>query len=110
MKRTGSIRPYAPQFACFSIADKALVDSLFAKYRFDVVVNLAAQAGVRYSIGMLGHGLSTAFSLLYTIYCSLYVNLHTIYRFSLPSNPCPSNQHSDSKTVTAPKLNRFFNR
>ena len=33
-----------------SIADKALVESLFDKYRFDVVVNLAAQAGVRYSI------------------------------------------------------------
>lgn len=33
-----------------NIADKALVDSLFEKYRFSVVVNLAAQAGVRYSI------------------------------------------------------------
>ena len=33
-----------------SIADKALVDRLFAEYKFDVVVNLAAQAGVRYSI------------------------------------------------------------
>ncbi len=33
-----------------NIADKALIDSLFEKYRFDVVVNLAAQAGVRYSI------------------------------------------------------------
>ena len=33
-----------------SIADKSLVDGLFVKYRFDVVVNLAAQAGVRYSI------------------------------------------------------------
>ncbi len=33
-----------------SIADKALVESLFEQYRFDVVVNLAAQAGVRYSI------------------------------------------------------------
>ena len=33
-----------------SIGDKALVDSLFEKYRFDVAVNLAAQAGVRYSI------------------------------------------------------------
>ena len=33
-----------------SIADKALVDDLFAEYRFDVAVNLAAQAGVRYSI------------------------------------------------------------
>ncbi len=33
-----------------SIADKQLVDSLFAEHRFDIVVNLAAQAGVRYSI------------------------------------------------------------
>lgn len=33
-----------------SIADKALVDGLFAEYRPAVVVNLAAQAGVRYSI------------------------------------------------------------
>jgi len=33
-----------------SISDKALVDSLFEKYHFDIVVNLAAQAGVRYSI------------------------------------------------------------
>ena len=32
------------------IADKALVDSLFEEYRFDIVVHLAAQAGVRYSI------------------------------------------------------------
>ena len=33
-----------------SIGDRELVDRLFAEYRFDVVVNLAAQAGVRYSI------------------------------------------------------------
>ena len=33
-----------------SIADKSLIDSLFEKYHFDIVVNLAAQAGVRYSI------------------------------------------------------------
>ena len=33
-----------------SIADKALVDNLFAEHHFDIVVNLAAQAGVRYSI------------------------------------------------------------
>lgn len=33
-----------------NIADRALVDSLFAEYRFAIVVNLAAQAGVRYSI------------------------------------------------------------
>ena len=33
-----------------NIADKALMEELFRTYRFDVVVNLAAQAGVRYSI------------------------------------------------------------
>ena len=33
-----------------SIADKELVDFIFAKYKPAVVVNLAAQAGVRYSI------------------------------------------------------------
>lgn len=38
------------EFIRGNIADKALVFSLFEKYHFDVVVNLAAQAGVRYSI------------------------------------------------------------
>lgn len=33
-----------------NIADKALVESVFEKYKPQVVVNLAAQAGVRYSI------------------------------------------------------------
>lgn len=33
-----------------NLADKATIDSLFKKYHFAVVVNLAAQAGVRYSI------------------------------------------------------------
>ena len=32
------------------IADKELMDKLFAELKFDIVVNLAAQAGVRYSI------------------------------------------------------------
>ena len=35
------------------LADKALIDSLFEQYQFDVVVNLAAQAGVRNSIDYL---------------------------------------------------------
>lgn len=38
------------EFIRGDIADKALVDFCFQKYGFDVVVNLAAQAGVRYSI------------------------------------------------------------
>ena len=33
-----------------NIADRALIDSLFDTYKFSIVVNLAAQAGVRYSI------------------------------------------------------------
>ena len=33
-----------------NLADKAAVEHLFESYRFQVVVNLAAQAGVRYSI------------------------------------------------------------
>lgn len=33
-----------------SIGDRHLLEELFRKYRFDIVVNLAAQAGVRYSI------------------------------------------------------------
>lgn len=33
-----------------SISDKVLIDSLFEEYKPNVVVNLAAQAGVRYSI------------------------------------------------------------
>ncbi|WP_161978989.1 NAD-dependent epimerase/dehydratase family protein [Streptococcus sp. S784/96/1] len=32
------------------LAEKSLIDSIFEKYRPDIVVNLAAQAGVRYSI------------------------------------------------------------
>ena len=55
--RLGQIEALAAQkkesrwtFLRGSIADRALVDDCFAKYGFDVVVNLAAQAGVRYSI------------------------------------------------------------
>ena len=38
------------EFVKGNLADRALIDSLFEKYNFSVVVNLAAQAGVRYSI------------------------------------------------------------
>ena len=38
------------KFVKGDIADKATIDGLFEQYHFDVVVNLAAQAGVRYSI------------------------------------------------------------
>ena len=38
------------QFVKGSIADRELINHLFEEYHFDIVVNLAAQAGVRYSI------------------------------------------------------------
>lgn len=38
------------EFVKGNLADKALIDRLFAENDFEVVVNLAAQAGVRYSI------------------------------------------------------------
>lgn len=38
------------QFIKGSIADRDLINQLFEEYHFDIVVNLAAQAGVRYSI------------------------------------------------------------
>ena len=50
IERAAKDSPVEHVFVHGSIADKALVDALFEKYRFDVVVNLAAQAGVRYSI------------------------------------------------------------
>ena len=42
--------PVSHVFIRGSIADKALVEQVFSKYHPSVVVNLAAQAGVRYSI------------------------------------------------------------
>jgi UDP-glucuronate 4-epimerase len=38
------------QFALLDLADRQGLDALFAAHAFDVVVNLAAQAGVRYSL------------------------------------------------------------
>ena len=38
------------KFVKGNLADKALIDQLFVEEKFAVVVNLAAQAGVRYSI------------------------------------------------------------
>jgi len=38
------------EFVRGNLADRALIDDLFEKHHFSVVVNLAAQAGVRYSI------------------------------------------------------------
>lgn len=49
--RLGLLKEYENfSFVKGNIADKALIEKLFCENQFDVVVNLAAQAGVRYSI------------------------------------------------------------
>ena len=50
--RLAMLEEYGEQFEFrkIDIADKAHVDALFAEFRPQIVVNLAAQAGVRYSI------------------------------------------------------------
>ena len=50
IEQAAAVSPVKHVFVRDSIADKGLINELFEKYRFDVVVNLAAQAGVRYSI------------------------------------------------------------
>lgn len=50
IERVSEASPVKHVFVKGSIGDKELVNKLFEKYHFDIVVNLAAQAGVRYSI------------------------------------------------------------
>ncbi len=50
IEKAAESSPVRHVFVRGSIADKALVESVFEEYRPAVVVNLAAQAGVRYSI------------------------------------------------------------
>lgn len=66
------------------ISDKALMDSLFAEYRFDVVVNLAAQAGVRYSITNPDAYISSNMIGFYNILeaCRNYPVRHLVYASS----------------------------
>lgn len=50
--RLSQLSKYGDRFVFIkgSIADKSLIDRLFAEYQPEIVVNFAAQAGVRYSI------------------------------------------------------------
>ena len=49
--RLDMLKPYKNfKFIKGDISDKAFINKLFDEYKFDVVTNLAAQAGVRYSI------------------------------------------------------------
>ena len=49
-KKAAAAPRHTYQFIKGDLADKALIVRLFAENQFDIVVNLAAQAGVRYSI------------------------------------------------------------
>ena len=50
LKEVAENSPVSHVFIKGSIADKALIDKIFFEYKPAIVVNLAAQAGVRYSI------------------------------------------------------------
>ena len=49
-KKAETAPQHTYKFVKGDLADKALIDNLFEGNHFDIVVNLAAQAGVRYSI------------------------------------------------------------
>ena len=50
IEKASAKSPVQHTFIRGTLADKALIDDVFARYKPAVVVNLAAQAGVRYSI------------------------------------------------------------
>ena len=72
------------EFVKGNLGDKALVDGLFEKYRFEVVVNLAAQAGVRYSITNPGVYIESNIIGFYNILeaCRNYPVEHLVYASS----------------------------
>ncbi len=66
------------------ISNKATLDKLFEEYRFDIVVNLAAQAGVRYSITNPDAYISSNLIGFYNILeaCRAYPVKHLVYASS----------------------------
>lgn len=50
--RLNLLKEYGDRFVFIkgNIADKAIIDNIFSEYKPEIVINLAAQAGVRYSI------------------------------------------------------------
>lgn len=67
-----------------NIADKELIDRLFTEHQFDIVVNLAAQAGVRYSITNPGAYIESNLIGFYNILeaCRNYPVEHLVYASS----------------------------
>ncbi|MBQ0057417.1 MAG: NAD-dependent epimerase/dehydratase family protein [Bacteroidales bacterium] len=71
-------------FVKANLADKATIDTLFAEEKFSVVVNLAAQAGVRYSITNPGSYIESNLIGFYNILeaCRNYPVEHLVYASS----------------------------
>ena len=67
-----------------SIADKALIENVFTENKIDVVVNLAAQAGVRYSITNPGSYIESNLIGFYNILevCRHHEVAHLVYAIS----------------------------
>ena len=67
-----------------NLADKELIENLFKEYHFDIVVNLAAQAGVRYSITNPGAYIESNIIGFYNILevCRNYPVEHLVYASS----------------------------
>ena len=66
------------------ISDKVFLDKLFDEYKFDIVVNLAAQAGVRYSIDHPDVYISSNIIGMYNILeaCRHHMPRHLVYASS----------------------------
>lgn len=66
------------------ISDKTFIDKLFKEYKFDIVVNLAAQAGVRYSIDHPDVYISSNIIGFYNILeaCRYHMPQHLVYASS----------------------------
>ena len=82
-------RQHTEHTYCFvkgDLADKTLIDSLFAEHHFDIVVNLAAQAGVRYSI-------ENPDAYIHSNIIGFY-NILEACRHSLTSSPSPEGKGS----------------
>ena len=85
IEKTVSEKPHSDWFFVKgNLADKELIDKLFEEYKFDVVVNLAAQAGVRYSITNPGAYIESNLIGFYNILeaCRNYPVEHLVYASS----------------------------
>ncbi len=84
IKETAKTSSVKHVFIKGNLADKVLIDEIFSKYHFDIVVNLAAQAGVRYSIDhpdvYIESNIIGFFNILEA--CRHYQPLHFVYASS----------------------------